>query len=420
MKILGHTGTPEAQDTVRVQSPVKVCMHVAGEVLGDNRVLREAAALVGAGFVVSIVDVESDSTRPIEEDISGICVKHIIMPAWYRTTHFRLWYFLKSALVRILTLLRLVRTSADIYHAHDIGALAACYLAARLHCKPLVFDAHELRIPELDSTYWSIYWPWMRKLLARFLVAVLPRCAGVITVSPPIAQEISKRYSVPKVTVIRNVPVYRAVGKSDRLRQRLGLSPNVRIALYQGNLQPDRGLDKLIRAAAFLDRDNVIVLMGNGVGTTPSELEALISSERVADRVKVLPPVPYAELLDWTASADIGLHIFSPDYSLSIRMCLPNKLFEYLMAGLPVLTSPLDAVMEVIRTYEVGQIVSSLAPADIGMAINSMLADHVALARMHCNALSAAKQDLHWGKENRQLIRLYRDILATQGETFGE
>jgi glycosyltransferase involved in cell wall biosynthesis len=160
--------------------------------------------------------------------------------------------------------------------------------------------------------------------------------------------------------------------------------------------------------------------MGYGVGATPAELEALIVSEGVADRVRILPPVPYTELLDWTASADIGLLVYSPDYSLNVQMCLPNKLFEYLMAGLPVLASPLDAVTEVIRTYDVGQIVHSLTQQDIGAAINSMLADRLALARMRCNALNAAKQDLCWEKESQQLIRLYHDILTGQSEGYGE
>src|SRR5437588_3925242 len=100
-------------------------------------------------------------------------------------------------------------------------------------------------------------------------------CAGIITISPPIAQEIRQRYHSSEVTLIRNTPTYRAVAKNERLHQHLGLSPNVRLALYQGNLQADRGLDKLIRAASFLERDIVIVIMGKGSASTLSQLESL-------------------------------------------------------------------------------------------------------------------------------------------------
>lgn len=181
----------------------------------------------------------------------------------------------------------------------------------------------------------------LRCLLAR----ILSSCAGTITVSSPITQEICTRYHTSEITLVRNVPVYQAVSKSNRLRQHLGLGQEVRIALYQGNLQPDRGLDHLIRAAAYLERDIVIVLLGKEIGDTLTQLETLIANEGVTDRVKILPPVPYAELLDWTASADMGLIIYSPGQSLNVQMCLPNKLFEYLMAGLPVLASPIGRLV---------------------------------------------------------------------------
>jgi len=212
------------------------------------------------------------------------------------------------------------------------------------------------------------------------------------------------------VALIRNVPEYRTVAKSDRLRQHLGLKPEVRIALYQGYLQPNRGLDRLIRAAAFLDPDIVIVIMGKNRKTTQAQLEALIASEGVAERVKILPPVPYAELLDWTASAGIGLNVASPGYSLNVRYFLPNKFFEYLMSGLPVLTSPLEAMVDVINTYDVGQVLPSLEPADIGKAINSMLADPAGLARKRSNALEAARKEFYWEKESARLIHLYQGI----------
>jgi glycosyltransferase involved in cell wall biosynthesis len=234
----------------------------------------------------------------------------------------------------------------------------------------------------------------------------------VITVSPPIAQEIRKRYCTAEVTLVRNTPVYRAVARTDRLRRYLKIPSNVRIALYQGTLQADRELHRLVRASRYLEPNIVIVLMGEDADGVQSELEALIDSEGLADRVKIVPPVPYTELLDWTASADIGLIIFPVDGSEGLRMCLPNKLFEYLMAGLPILATPLDAVSDILRTYDVGQIVSSLLPADVGAAINAMMADAAACERMRHNALSAAQRELCWEKERQQLITLYSRILG--------
>lgn len=412
MKLVPGTITSVAKDANSELPSAQVCMHVLKEVRTDFRVMRSATALIEAGFAVSIVDVEGERTRPVGEDIRGVCVKHIFMSSWFTPTRFKPWFLVKATRLIIRSTLRLLRTRADIYHAHDAEALPACYIAARLRHKPLIFDAHELPM-SLDDPI-AIRWPRLSALARCVFAAMLPYCRGVITTSPLYAQEIRKRYHVPEVTLIRNVPPRRTVPKNDHLRQHLGLGPEIRIALYQGNMQPDRGLDTLVRAAAFLEQDIVIVMMGKAVEPTLSELQVLIAREEVTDRVKILPPVPYEELFDWTASADIGLSVLPPDFSMSIRYTLPNKLFEYLMVGLPVLTSPINAVADLIKTYNVGRIVSSLAPADVGTAINAMLADQDALAHMSRNALEAAQREFHWEKESQQLIDLYRDILGAQ------
>jgi len=207
--------------------------------------------------------------------------------------------------------------------------------------------------------------------------------------------------------------MYQTVEKNDRLRQHLGLGPDVRIALYQGNIQPDRELDRLIRAASFLEQNIVIVMMGKADPATLSQLEALIASERVADRVKIMPPVPYEELLDLTASADIGLSVLPLNYTAHLNVCLPNKLFEYMMVGVPVLVSSLEAMAEVIQRYNIGCILPSLTPSGVGASINTMLADPVALVRMRRNELKASQQEFCWDKERQQLIDLYQKVLPS-------
>jgi len=401
-------GTPEAV------IPVKVCMHVLRDARNDVRAMRTATALIEAGFAVSIIDVESGYSRPAEEMIGGVRMKHMTMPRSFSSTRFEKWTLVKAAQLFTRSICWLIRTPTDIYHACEVTSLPACYIAARLKGKPLIFEAYELPLGDRPLSDMSIIRRFFHKLFSILLAHIIPRCVGVITVSQPIVQEILHRYSVSKISLIRNVPPYRSVPKSDRLRRLLGFGANVHIALYQGNLQPDRSLDILVRAAVFLQPDIVIVMMGKGIGVTQSQLEALIDGEGVADRVKLVPPVPYHELVDWTASADVGLLVCSPGYSPNIRMLLPNKLFEYLMAGVPVLASQLDAVAEVIKTCDVGWIVPSLAPADVGAAINAVLADQTALTRMHCNALEVAEHEFCWDKEKRRLIRFYHDICASR------
>jgi glycosyltransferase involved in cell wall biosynthesis len=95
-------------------------------------------------------------------------------------------------------------------------------------------------------------------------------------------------------------------------------------------------------------------------------------------------------------------------------MMLPNKLFEFLMAGVPVLASSFEAVVVIIRSYDVGYVVSSLTPANVGAATNAMLADQNALDHMSRNAMRATQEELNWEKEQQKLIQLYRDILVKE------
>jgi glycosyltransferase involved in cell wall biosynthesis len=391
-------------DETRHGAAPGVCMHVHGPARTDQRVMREATALAEDGYRVTVVDVEPDRQRPREEIVRGVRMRHIVMPSWFVSTRFKPWFLVKLARMIAIGSWQLLRTHADVYHAQDISALPMCYIVALLRGKRLIYDAHEL--PLEGNVYTR--WPRLSAIAARALRRLIARCAAVITVSPPIGPVIRERFGGPEVAIIRNLPPYTAPLSSDRLRTHLGVDADTRIALYQGYLLEDRWLDGLVSAAPYLDDGHLIVILGKGQMT--SILERLIAQEGLDDRVKLIPAVPYAELLAWTASADLGLTLFDPAYSESIRLCLPNKLFEYLMAGLPVLSSALPAVEAIIRHYDVGRVVAPLAPEAVGRAISALLNDADTLARMRRNALVAAKQELCWEVEREKLMSLYDAI----------
>jgi glycosyltransferase involved in cell wall biosynthesis len=383
---------------------------VLGKAKNDVRAMRAARALAEARYTVSIVDIKGENEHiPSEEYIDRVRIKHISVPTEFITTRFKQWVFLRAALIFMRGILRLLQEPADVYHALDLPALPACYIAALLRRKPLIFESYELPLSTLPLSEMSRSRRFLQALMTPLLAHIIPHSAGVIAVSPPIVQEIRKRYRIPEVSLLRNIPEYKNIKRTNRLRRYLGLGPEMRIALYQGNIQPDRGLDGLVQAASFLDQDIIIVIMGQDMVGTKAQLEMQIERGGWTDRVKIIPPVPYSELLEWTSSADIGLITSSPDYSLNTQMMLPNKLFEFLMAGLPVLSTQLEATVEVIQKYEVGQVMTSHEPAEIGAAINAMIADPNALASMRQNALRAVQKELNWETEKQHLICLYRE-----------
>jgi glycosyltransferase involved in cell wall biosynthesis len=349
-------------------------MHVRGTARTDARVMREAVALAQAGYDVTIVDVERDRSRGRAEVIEGVRLKHLIAPSQFKSARFKPWFLVRFASIVLGSLLLLLRTPADLYHAHDWDGLLPTYYVARLRRKPLILDAHELPLVQPVYTRWRL----LHRLATHQLRKMLKRCTATITVSPPLVGEMRRRFGGPPAVVVRNTPTYQPPIASNRLREALGLPPTTRLALYQGNIQANRTLDVLVRAARYLDPGIIVVLMGNGplVGA----MERLIAEEGVGERVKMLPAVPYAELLSWTASADLGLLVVQPDFSPSVKMSLPNKLFEYLMAGLPVLTSEMDAIVETVLGYRAGDVIRTLEPELVAKKISAMLADRSACA----------------------------------------
>jgi glycosyltransferase involved in cell wall biosynthesis len=382
-------------------------MYVLGVGRTDVRVMREASALCDAGYAVTIVDIERDQARPRREVIQGIQFRHLLSPSFFQSARFKPWFLVKMVVMQARGVRAVAATPADVYHAHDETALPACYVASRLWRKRLVYDAHELPLAKSQGRRWR----WLETILRDGLRKMAPRAAGIITVSAPIADEIHRQFGGPMPVLSRNIPEYRPPDEAhDTIRRTLQLPPGAKVALYQGAFQLTRNLDLLVRAAHYLDANQVIALMGSGP-TLPS-VEALARAEGVTERVRFLPPAPYEDLLQWTASADICLIPYRASYSLNVRYCLPNKLFEYVMAGTPVVATELDAVGDILRRYDVGVEIPSLEPEVMGRAINALLADDAARARMRANALAAAKAELRWEVERERLIAFYAQILG--------
>ncbi|HEX9036786.1 MAG TPA: glycosyltransferase family 4 protein [Ktedonobacterales bacterium] len=397
-----------------VAGATHVLMHVLGVGRTDVRVQREATALRDAGYSVTLVDIERDRARPRVETINGIRYHHIISPSYYQRVRFKPWFLVKMAAILARSAVTVASIQADIYHAHDDTALPVCYVAAAARGAQLVFDAHELPLGQTNLRGWR----WLKALIRGALRLMTPRCAGIITVSQPIADEIQRQFSGPPPVVVRNIPPYRPPDvASDVIKRALGLPNETRVALYQGAFQANRGLDILVSAARYLDAGHVIVLMGSG--PMGAELERLAQLERAGARLRILPPVPYDVLLQWTASADLGLIAYRPSFSLNVRYCLPNKLFEYLMAGVPVVATPLDAVADVLRAYDVGLVAPSTDPESVGRAISAALRDTLEWSRMRRNALAASKADLRWERERERLVSLYAAICGPAAQERG-
>jgi glycosyltransferase involved in cell wall biosynthesis len=304
--------------------------------------------------------------------------------------------------------------AADAYHGHDLNALPAAVAARDRHSGRLVYDSHELFLEAGANA--------RQPAVARRLIGRLERrwaggADAVVTVNDSIARELRSRYAVGRTVIVRNCPP-RWTPPPDAamlLPAAIGVSSGTPIVLYHGGFLPDRGLDRLADAVLRRELAGVhLVFLGFGPGQ--AGLEALAASDRAQGRIHVLPAVHPDELLGWVSGADISAMPNQP-VTLNERYSTPNKLFESLAAGTPVVSSDTPERRAIVLDHPVGRlgaVCDATDPVSIATAIRSLLDlpdDERRNLRERCRRV--ADEELNWETESKKLIELYADLVRT-------
>jgi glycosyltransferase involved in cell wall biosynthesis len=366
-----------------------IAMVVFSDLRFDYRVFREATSLVEAGHQVSIVSSAFAET-PLGE-WKGIDV-HLIPVD--RSASLRLLYpqFWRQATQRLKSL------AADAYHAHDLDVLWPAWRAAHQRDVPLVYDSHEFWIEQSSLVNRRVirgFWSQLERRL-------IGQANRVITVSPSIGQNLEQTYGLEDVVILRNLPLYREPVTSDLIHLELGLESGRPIVLYQGGFLTANGLDLQIKAAAQLDQAALVLI---GDGPTQDQLKAQVRTLGLEHKVYFIARVPFQKLHQYTCSADLGLCLIQ-GIGQSFYYSLPNKLFEYLMAGLPVLASNFPDMGQIVNQEGVGQTIDPSDVSAIGKHITDLLANTELRQQYSQAALQAAKR-YNWEHEAAKLIGLY-------------
>ncbi len=288
---------------------------------------------------------------------------------------------------------------ADVYHSHDLNTL---FIGSR--CKKgtsgarLVYDSHELQTERNRMTKWWRRWAaWNEKRW-------LPYADAMIVASPSWIEINRKKYGKvpdPAVSII-NTPALEVIEQPRDLRGELGIPGDAPILLYQGSIQENRGIEPAIDAITLLPKAVLVVV---GYGYYRPVLEADVRKRDLADRVKFFGPIPNDELLGWTAAADIGMcNIINS--SLSYYTSLPNKLFEYIIAGIAVIGSDSPEIGRVVSETGVGEVADPADPESLANAARLILGD---LDRYKA-ATGPAAQRYNWGNEAKKLLGVYRGL----------
>lgn len=301
---------------------------------------------------------------------------------------------------RVVTELRTAQP--DLIHCNDANTLVPGYIASKVLKVPFVYDSHELWLHRATRKH-RIIAPHVEAVIEKVTV---PAAAGVTTVSQSIADWLAKEYALTVTpTVVRNVP--KAIENvPGRLRSMAGLSSSDRIISFSGGLNSTRGIDVVVKALAHLPANTHFVMLGFGTVEYLDELNELAKSIGVENRIHVVGPVKADEVAGTLSDSDVAYVYLKPD-CLNHKFALPNKLFEAIAAGLPVVASNLPEISKLVTSYGVGQVFDGEDPVDLAAAIEVVLGN----GQNFRDAAKKARKDLNWDYEAEGLIQLYDDVL---------
>ena len=370
-----------------------ILISVTSDLLTDQRVHRTASALKESGHRVVVIGRKLPQS-PALPGRRYRCHRFSLLfnkgPLFYAEYNLRLFWFL-------------LWHKADILVSNDLDTLLPNRMVSFLKRIPLVYDSHEYftGVPELTKR------PRVRAVWKYIERKIVPGLKYALTVNQEIARLYREEYNVD-FRVLRNVPEPReaVLTEKNALRRELQLPEVGRLVILQGaGINIDRGAEEAVQAMRYLDGVTLLVI---GSGDVIPHLKKAASEPPLQGKVVFIDRKPPGELFRYTSSADIGLSL-DKDTNLNYKFSLPNKLFDYIHAGIPVLASDLPEVRRIVEQYQIGRIVNSHDPIEIANTIRSML-DDITLGFSWKSGLEKAAKELNWNIERKILLDLFKEI----------
>ncbi len=345
---------------------------VTNDLATDNRVHRTCTVLLALGYEVLLIGRKLPGSMPLERP--------------YRTRRMRLLFnkgplFYTEYNTRLFLLLLFSRSTLLL--SNDLDTLLPNFLVARILGKKLCYDTHEFytEVPELVRR------PRIRAVWLAIERWIFPKLKNVITVNQSIAGQYHSRYG-NMVEVVRNIPMKRDLGPMPS-REALQLPTDKRILVMQGaGINVERGAEEAVLAMRELPECLLLIIGG---GDAWPVLEQLVKEHALQDRVRLLGKMPYERMMAYTRNADLGLTL-DKDTNLNYRFSLPNKLFDYLHAGIPVLATDLPEVAGIVREFDCGVVLKEAEPGAIAQTVRELMADPTRISALRANATFAARK----------------------------
>tara|TARA_B100001059_G_scaffold218121_1_gene238010 strand:+ start:293 stop:1432 length:1140 start_codon:yes stop_codon:yes gene_type:complete len=370
----------------------KAIVCVSNDLITDNRVAKTCLVLKNQNYEVTLVGRKKKNSPLMRERA-------------YRSKRFKLPFekgpfFYLALNIRLFVFLLLRKV--DLIYSNDLDTLAPCFVASKIKKTRIIYDTHELftEVPELTER------PRIQNIWLKIESTIFPKLEHIITVNESIANIYSQKYNVA-VTSVRNVPMFNKDDISRSSRKELKLREEDFILIIQGSgLNKDRGIEEAVSAMQFCT-GCVLLLVGDG--DVIPKVKEIVAQHKMEQKVRFISRRPYTELMKITRIADLGL-LLDKNTSLNQEFALPNKLFDYIHAGVPILSSELTEITKIIKQYEVGVFLQKTEPKTISETILRIKADSKLRNKLKKNCLLAAEKE-NWQIEQQQLIKV---VLSAQ------
>jgi len=363
----------------------RIIISVTNDLLTDKRVNKVAGTLIKFGFDVLLVGRKLPGSLPVNFSFKTHRFKLLFNKGvmFYASYNMRLFFFLLFA-------------KADIFLSNDLDTLPANFLASKFRKKKLVYDSHEYftEVPELVNR------PKIKHIWEKVEKFILPKIEYSYTVCRSIAEIYSNKYNI-EMKVVRNIPECELFLK-DIKPVFPDATKNKKIILYQGTVNIGRGIEHIIEAMQFVE-NAVFVIIGDG--DIKKLLEEKVKELQLSDKVFFLGKIPFEILHAYTKKADIGISL-EENIGLNYYYALPNKLFDYIRANVPVLASKLPEIENIVKTYDIGCFIENHSPEHIAEKINFMLNNEDKIQDWKRN-IKKASAELCWEDEEQVLREIF-------------
>lgn len=375
----------------------RVVIAAISDLVTDQRLHKVSLTLQEAGYAVLLIGTRRRNSLPLA-------------PRSYPTRRIRLlfqkgMFFFTEFNLRLFV--RLLFIKGDIFLGNDLDAIGAVWFAGTLRRKPVVYDTHEyyLGMPELDGR------PGVKKVWERIEAFVFPKLYYIYTICDSFRDLYYKDYG-KRLGVVRNVPYLKAAGIDVPLPKDLEekLPKDKFFLLFQGaGINPERGVEELVQAMPLLDpaRFHLVIIGG---GDNWQKIVQMVGDNGLGDRITLIPKIPFEQLRSVTRRAHLGLSLDKPN-NINHIYGLPNKIFDYLHSGVPVLVSRLVELEKIVDTYDVGDFIDSHEPAHIAAKILAISSDPARLERWKNNTVRV-REELNWERESCVVVNIFEQVAS--------